>query len=69
MGKRNYNRGHPGKWINIGDLYPFEVPAATRRALRQERDRRDSEDLDAGLLARGLDFEDLLAILDPRGEA
>ncbi len=45
MGKKN--RRYPRKWIYIGDLYPYEVPAYTRRALKQHREKLNKEDLRA----------------------
>lgn len=58
----NY-KGRRSKFIHIGDLAQWELDDYTRKNLRQEQQRRDLSDLEAGLLVRDPERQDLLDIL------
>ena len=59
MGKRNSNRGQPGKWIHLGDLLPGEVNTDMRLKARQHRKKVNREDLEAGLQAYTDEIEEM----------
>jgi len=59
-------KGHRCKFILIGDLSRIEREEYTHKSFRQEQDRRDKEDLEAGLLVREQEWQDIINILNPR---
>ena len=63
MGKRNSNRGQPGKWIHLGDLLPGEVNNDMRLKARQHRKKVNREDLEAGLQAYTDEIEEMRRVM------